>query len=219
MPCLPPKWQQKFISFEHQFNELFKCHPSIRANTVLPLQLIVIQELPYYVAENILTSNINFMSSMYPKTSWKSSPRSPNRVENRICHLGQSQPEITCGGHVRHVRGVHFVSRRSRFSFSIIAATSTLGNSEKFTSCGHPPLDPEKIDRTQWLTPGSTSHQALQSIVLKKTLIKTLDQMTEATHTGALDVYHSLIFKYCEKQNHFFKILLSILLTISCVIS
>ena len=90
----------------------------------------------------------------------------------------KSQSAITCGGHVRHGRGMHFVSRRSRFPFSIIAATSTLGNSEKFTSCAHPPLDLEKIDGTQWLTPGSTIHQALQPIVLKKTLIKTLDQVT-----------------------------------------
>ena len=79
----------------------------------------------------------------------------------------------------------------------------TWGDSEKFTSCAHPPLDPEKIDGTRWLLPGSTSHQALQSIVLNKTLIKALDQMTEANHTGALEVYHSLLLKYCEKRNHF----------------
>ena len=81
--------QQKFISFEHQLNKLFKCHPSVRANIVLPLQLIVIQELPYYIAQSILTSTITLMSGMYSKTSWKTSPRSPNRAENRICNLGQ----------------------------------------------------------------------------------------------------------------------------------
>ena len=27
--------------------------------------------------------------------------------------------------------------------------------------------------------------------------------MTKANHTGALEVYHSLLLKYCEKQNHF----------------
>ena len=63
--------------------------------------------------------------------------------------------------------------------------------------------DPEKIDGTRWLTPGSTSHQALQSIVLNKTLIKALAQMTLASHTGTLEVYHSLLLKYCEKRNHF----------------
>ena len=79
----------------------------------------------------------------------------------------------------------------------------TWGDSEKFTSCAHPPLDPEKIDGTQWLSLRSTSHQALQSIILNKTLIKALDQMTEANHTGALEVYHYLLLKYCEKRNHF----------------
>ena len=29
--------------------------------------------------------------------------------------------------------------------------------------------------------------------------------MTEAKHTGALEVYHSLLLKYCEKRNHFSK--------------
>ena len=77
-----------------------------------------------------------------------------------------------------------------------------MGDSEKFTSCAHPPLDAEKIDGTRWLLLGSTSHQALQSIVLNKTLIKALDQMTKANHTGALEVYHSLLLKYCEKRNH-----------------
>ena len=98
-----------------------------------------------------------------------------------------------------------FVSKRSGFLFSITAAMSTLGDSEKLTSCAHPPLDPEKIDGMQWLTPGSASHQALQSIVLNKTLIKALAQMTLASHTGTLEVYHSLLLKYCEKRNHFFQ--------------
>jgi ribonucleotide reductase alpha subunit len=41
--------------------------------------------------------------------------------------------------------------------------------------------------------------------VLDKSLIKALDQMTKAKHTGALEVYHSLLLKYNEKRNHFSK--------------
>ena len=41
--------------------------------------------------------------------------------------------------------------------------------------------------------------------MLDKGLIKAFDQMTEAKHTGALEVYHSLLLKYCEKRNHFSK--------------
>ena len=131
-------------------------------------------------------------------------PRPPNRRENRICHLGQSQSAITCGGRVRHAgRDALCLKEKWISVLHHCCNEHTWGDSEKFTSCAHPPLVPEKIDGKRWLLLGSTSHQALQSIVLNKTLIKALDQMTEANHTGALEVYHSLLFKHCEKQNHF----------------
>ena len=72
-------------------------------------------------------------------------------------------------------------------------------------SCAHPPLNPDKTDATRWLKTDSGSHQALRTVVLDKSLIKALDQMTEAKHTGALEFYHSLLLKYCEKRNHFSK--------------
>ena len=79
----------------------------------------------------------------------------------------------------------------------------TWGDSEIFTACAHPPLEPEKNDGIKWLSPESASHKALQSIVLDKHLIKALSQMTEANHTGDLEVYHSVLLKYCEKRSHF----------------
>ena len=64
-------------------------------------------------------------------------------------------------------------------------------------------MEPDRNDDTEWLSPESTSHKALQSIVLDKHLIKALNQMIEANNNGDLEVYHSVLLKYCEKRNHF----------------
>ena len=52
----------------------------------------------------------------------------------------------------------------------------TWGDSETFTSCAHPPLEPDKNDGIKWLSPESASHKALQSIVLDPHLIKIRSQ-------------------------------------------
>ena len=77
------------------------------------------------------------------------------------------------------------------------------GGSDFFSECAHPPLPQDRSDRTCWLQPDTPSHNALKRIVLDGHLIKVLDQMTGFNHTGNLEVYHSVLLKYCEKRNHF----------------
>lgn len=49
----------------------------------------------------------------------------------------------------------------------------------------------------------SYTHQVLSKLVIDKPLLKALDQMTAFCHTGSLEVYHSVLLKYCEKYQHY----------------
>ena len=79
----------------------------------------------------------------------------------------------------------------------------TWGGSHLFSECSHPPLLVDREERTKWLTPGSHTHQVLSKLVMDKPLLKALDQMTAFCHTGSLEVYHSVLIKYCEKRQHY----------------
>ena len=58
-------------------------------------------------------------------------------------------------------------------------------------------------ENPKWLTPESLSHEALKTVVLDRSLLKALPQMTGFYHTGELEVFHSVLLKYCEKRSHF----------------
>ena len=72
-----------------------------------------------------------------------------------------------------------------------------------FHQCVHPPLTTQQQLKKKWLTPGSPAYVALEDIVLEKRLLKDLGKVTEFCHTGNLEVYHSLMLKYCPKRQHF----------------
>ena len=55
----------------------------------------------------------------------------------------------------------------------------------------------------EWLDPKSHSFKALQTVVLDKTLINDLKRLTRFSHTGSLEVYHSLLNKWVPKSTHF----------------
>ena len=44
---------------------------------------------------------------------------------------------------------------------------------------------------------------ALEEVVFSKKLLKDLKLVTEFHHTGNLEVYHSMMLKYCPKRQHF----------------
>ncbi|XP_016331534.1 uncharacterized protein LOC107680243 [Sinocyclocheilus anshuiensis] len=69
--------------------------------------------------------------------------------------------------------------------------------------CGHNDLSPQQQQRKKWLGKNSRAFHTLQSLVLDKGLLKDLRQMALFKHTGQLEVFHSVLLKYCSKNLHF----------------
>ena len=46
-------------------------------------------------------------------------------------------------------------------------------------------------------------HQNLQSIVFDKTILKDMAHLAKFTHTGVLEVYHSVLNEWTPKNTHF----------------
>ena len=84
-----------------------------------------------------------------------------------------------------------------------IANIHQWGHSEIFTRCEHEQLTTEDVKSTPWLKEGSPPHNALKEIVTAKKLLGDLRLMTNFAHTGSLEVYHSMLTKYCPKRQHF----------------
>ncbi|XP_050399974.1 uncharacterized protein LOC126817165 [Patella vulgata] len=76
-------------------------------------------------------------------------------------------------------------------------------SNEQFHQCEHPKLSKHEEAQKMWLKPGSAAFQVLQDIVLDKSFLKVLEKLTLACHTGDLEVYHSMMLKYCPKRQHF----------------
>jgi len=72
-----------------------------------------------------------------------------------------------------------------------------------YLECSHADLSPEAERTKAWLSPQSDSFLALQAIVLDKTILKDLVHLTKFSHTGILEVYHSVINKWAPKSTHF----------------
>ena len=60
----------------------------------------------------------------------------------------------------------------------------------------------ERKEKT-WLKPGTHANVALDEIVFNSKLLKDMKQVMEFHDTGALEVYHSMMLKYCPKRQHF----------------
>ena len=76
-------------------------------------------------------------------------------------------------------------------------------NAGLFTCCEHHILSIAEQRETQWLTPGSDAHIALEEVVFTPKLLKDMELVTEFHHTGELEIYHSMMLKYCPKRQHF----------------
>jgi hypothetical protein len=76
------------------------------------------------------------------------------------------------------------------------------GNTE-FHKCGHKRLTAAKKKKTKWLKKDSQAYKALQDIVTSKTVMKDLPNLTRFCHTGEIEVFHSMLLKYCSKRQHF----------------
>lgn len=72
-----------------------------------------------------------------------------------------------------------------------------------FKKCVHHKLTRREIKEKIWLKTGTAAHVALEEIVFNKKLLKDMKLVTEFHHTGNLEVYHSMMLKYCPKRQHF----------------
>ena len=79
----------------------------------------------------------------------------------------------------------------------------TWGGATKFTQCAHRPLSRTEQRKKKWLEAGSTAFAALEAIIEDKTLLKDMAHITGFHHTGNVEVYHSVMTKYCPKREHF----------------
>lgn len=82
---------------------------------------------------------------------------------------------------------IHHVVNRHHFS------------GECMTQCEHGETD----DDIDWMTPDSSAHKALKSVVLDRRLLTDIEKLTGFCHTGQLEVYHSMLLKYAPKREHF----------------
>lgn len=69
--------------------------------------------------------------------------------------------------------------------------------------CEHTPLAAEDVREIEWLRKGSPAFKALQDIVMDKRLLNALPHLTRFCHTGNLEVFHTMLLKYCPKRQHF----------------
>lgn len=60
-----------------------------------------------------------------------------------------------------------------------------------------------QIKSKEWLSPNSDAFLALQEIVTSKSVLKDLKHLTKFSHTGTLEIFHSLYSKWIPKSQHF----------------
>ena len=72
-----------------------------------------------------------------------------------------------------------------------------------FPKCVHQTLSPEEQHSKKWLKSGSVAHNALKKVVLQDTLLRDIKKLNGFHQTGSLEVFHSLLLKYCPKRQHF----------------
>ena len=72
-----------------------------------------------------------------------------------------------------------------------------------FHKCVHKRLSKTESSDVEWLSEGTDVYHALEQVVLNRNLLRDLSFVTEFNHTGQLEVFHSLLNKYCPKRQHF----------------
>ena len=77
------------------------------------------------------------------------------------------------------------------------------GHGYRYPRCSHQILSPETIHDTAWFTPDSEPCDALEKILLDKTLIKDIANSSALGQTSHIEGYHSLINQFAPKMYHF----------------
>ncbi|ESO88711.1 hypothetical protein LOTGIDRAFT_165496 [Lottia gigantea] len=73
----------------------------------------------------------------------------------------------------------------------------------QFHACAHQPLTEMEQKKKKWSKPSSPAYHAIQDIIFDNSITKSLEKLTLFCHTGDLEVYHSMMLKYCPKRQHF----------------
>lgn len=76
-------------------------------------------------------------------------------------------------------------------------------SNKHFHKCEHHLMSPQEVQKTKWLKKNSKAFKALQDVVLDTRLLKAMQNLTKFCHTGELEVYHTMLLKYCPKRLHF----------------
>ena len=76
------------------------------------------------------------------------------------------------------------------------------GNS-LFHQCCRSCFSSSEAKKICWIRLGTPTHLAFEEVVLNDKLLKDLVKLTDVWHTDKIEVYHSMILKYCSKQEHF----------------
>ena len=100
----------------------------------------------------------------------------------------------TCDGNVDLLREkwksvLHHITNKHKWS-----------GSSHFHQCCHRHIPSSEAKKICWLKPVSQAHLALEEVVLNTKLLKDLAKLTDFCHTGRLEVYHSMMLKYCSKR-------------------
>lgn len=70
----------------------------------------------------------------------------------------------------------------------------------EYTKCAHGILTNREQLSYKWLELESPAHKALTSVVLDKRLLSDIPNLAEFKHSGNLEVFHSVLLKYCPKR-------------------
>ncbi|KAK2558915.1 THAP domain-containing protein 2 [Acropora cervicornis] len=146
---------------------------------------------------NILHDHTYATSPVSPVVSPQKSLKGISPQKSCGSYPWSDDEEATCNGDVKLLREkwvsvLHHV--RNKHSWN---------DAELYRKCAHPCLTRREVKRKCWLKPGTPAYVALEEVVLQPKLLKDLANLTDFCHTGGLEVYHSMIVKYCPKREHF----------------
>ena len=83
---------------------------------------------------------------------------------------------------LNHIRGIH-----------------SWENTKLFRKCEHGQLDKER----KWLKTDSPSFLALKNVIENKKILADIKYLSKICHTENLEVFHSVLNKYCPRTLHF----------------